>query len=120
MRVCIDLDGVIAKIEREKSYGDRTPVEEAAKSIRILKERGHYIIIHTARRMKTHKGNVGAVIADTGRETLNWLHENGIHYHEVIFGKPFADVYIDDNAIRFYSWNETMGKINELNNHPGW
>ena len=30
-------------------------------------------------------------------------------YDEIWFGKPHADVYIDDNAYRFTSWNEVDG-----------
>ncbi|CAF4227141.1 unnamed protein product, partial [Adineta steineri] len=66
---------------------------------RELHRAGHYIIIQTARRMKTHKSNVGAVIADIGRITLETLAKFDIPYDEVLFGKPYADVYVDDSAI---------------------
>jgi hypothetical protein len=39
-----------------------------------------------------------------GAITLEWLAYHGIEYDEIHFGKPFADIYIDDNALRFESW----------------
>ena len=53
----------------------------------------------TARRMKTHKGNVGAVIADVGTITFQSLERYEIPYDEVFFGKPWADIYVDDLAV---------------------
>ena len=49
--------------------------------------------------MKTHAGNVGAVVSDIGSVTLRQLDTFGIPYHEIYFGKPYADFYIDDKAI---------------------
>ena len=49
--------------------------------------------------MKTHKGNLGAVIADIGRVTLDSLEKFRIPYDDIFFGKPWADVYVDDLAV---------------------
>lgn len=110
MRICIDLDGVIAQLKNAgETYADVKPVAGAAEKIRTLKESGHHIIIFTARHMKTCAGNVGAVIARQGKTTLDWLELHEIPYDEIIFGKPWADVYIDDNAHRFSSWDLING-----------
>ena len=107
MRICIDLDGVIADFKNENdTYADVKPIEGAAKKIKALKNNGHYIIIYSARNMKTQDGNLGKVIANIGEITINWLHKNNIIYDEIYFGKPWADIYIDDNAIRFESWKK--------------
>ena len=53
----------------------------------------------TARRMRTHDGNVGAVLADVAVTTFDQLKRYDIPYHEVFFGKPYADVYVDDLAV---------------------
>jgi capsule biosynthesis phosphatase len=71
-----------------------------------LRENGHYILIYTSRRMKTLGGNIGKVLCDIGLIPLEWLRRYGIEYDEIYFGKPWADVYIDDNALRFKSWDE--------------
>ena len=49
--------------------------------------------------MRTHHGNVGAVIADIGATTIESLRRYGIPYHELCFGKPYAQFYIDDLAV---------------------
>ena len=38
--------------------------------------------------------------------TLQWLDDHGIQYDEIYFGKPWANIYIDDNAFRFNNWND--------------
>ncbi|KAL9129686.1 MAG: hypothetical protein Q9217_001928 [Psora testacea] len=80
-------------------YSTCPPIWRNIQLVRQLHEAGHHIIIQTARRMKTHKGNVGAVIADIGTITFQSLERYGIPYDEVFFGKPWADVYVDDLAV---------------------
>jgi capsule biosynthesis phosphatase len=105
MRICIDLDGVICRLKNgEQDYADLLPVPGAVEKLRALRSAGHYLIILSARHMKTCDGNVGKVIARQGATTLDWLARNGVEYDEIHFGKPFADIYIDDNALRFESW----------------
>jgi capsule biosynthesis phosphatase len=106
-RICIDLDGVICKLKgKHEGYANLQPIPGAVEKIIKLKEEGHYIIIYTARRMKTHSANVGRTIADIGKTTMDWLADHKIPYDELFFGKPWADVYIDDNALRFTSWSK--------------
>lgn len=107
MRICVDLDGVICEIRRpDQDYAEVAPIEGAAEALRSLRRQGHEIIIHTARHMRTCGGNVGAVVARQGAVTLQWLDRHGIEYDEIHFGKPYAHVYIDDNALRFTSWDQ--------------
>lgn len=113
MRICIDLDGVIADFKREgQTYADVEPIPGAIEKLTSLKESGHYIIIQTARHMKTCGANVGLVTARVGKITLDWLEKHQIPYDEIYFGKPWAQVYIDDNAYRFSSW-ENIGNSGE-------
>ena len=49
--------------------------------------------------MRTHNGNVGAVIADVGGVTIASLAKYGIPYDELSFGKPYAHIYVDDLAV---------------------
>jgi hypothetical protein len=85
--------------------GDYSTVEPIPKMISFLREihsKGHVVIIYTARRMKTHSGNVGALLKDIGPLTFKTLEDFDIPYDELIFGKPIADVYIDDKALNPY------------------
>ncbi|CAF1162552.1 unnamed protein product [Adineta steineri] len=100
MRFCFDLDNTL--VSYPTKYGDYSTVQPKAQNIQLVRElhkAGHYIIIQTARRMRTHHGNVGAVIADIGRVTLETLAQFEIPYDEIFFGKPYAHIYIDDSAI---------------------
>jgi capsule biosynthesis phosphatase len=110
MRICIDLDGVICQLRGPgQNYADLEPVPGAVEKLRQLKAAGHYLIIATARHMKTCEGNVGRVVAKQGAVTLEWLRRHGIEYDEIHFGKPHAQIYLDDNAIRFSSWEAIAG-----------
>lgn len=106
-RICIDLDGVITQLKKgDETYKDVKPVEGAIEKLKALKKAGHYIIILTARHMKTCQGNVGLVQKRIANITLQWLEKHEVPYDEIHFGKPWANIYIDDNAYRFESWSE--------------
>lgn len=87
------------------SYADVRPVEGAVEKLRALRAAGHTIVLHTARHMRTSGGNVALAVARIGRLTFEWLERYHVPYDEIHFGKPWADVYIDDNALRFQSWD---------------
>ena len=116
MRIAIDLDGTICPIKPEgMTYADLEPLPGAVERIRQLKEQGHTVIILTARHMKTCNGDVGKVIARVGKLTLDWLDRHGIPYDEVHFGKPNADLYIDDRGLRFTGWDAVTDEAIALN-----
>lgn len=99
-RFVFDLDNTLVTFPT--IAGDYTSVKPISKTInylRNLKKEGHHIIIYTARRMRTHGGNVGAIIADIGEITMNTLKKFDIPYNELFFGKPYAHFYIDDLMI---------------------
>lgn len=100
MRFVFDLDNTL--VTHPKVHGDYSTCEPKERNVQLVQElsaAGHYIIIWTARRMRTHKANVGAVIKDVGLITLNSLAKCGIPYDELHFGKPNADLYVDDLAV---------------------
>ena len=107
MRICIDIDGVVCRLRKAgQTYAELEPIPGAVERLRSLKAAGHYLIFFTARHMKTCEGNVGMVIARQGKTLLDWLARHDVAYDEIHFGKPHADVYIDDNAFRFESWDK--------------
>jgi len=115
IRICIDLDGVVCRLrEAGQTYSELEPVPGAIEKLRALKAAGHYIILSTARHMKTCEGNVGLVVARQGAVTLDWLKQHGVEYDEIHFGKPHAQIYIDDNALRFESWAAIAGDGSNL------
>jgi capsule biosynthesis phosphatase len=115
MRICIDLDGTLCRLKRPgETYDDVEPIPGAVEKVRGLKAAGHYLILFTARHMKTCDGNVGKVVARQGTGTLAWLAKHGFEFDEVHFGKPHADVYIDDNAVRFEGWEHVASDGSSL------
>lgn len=116
MRIVIDLDGTICPIkENDGKYEDLIPLSGAVERINELKQAGHYIIILTARNMATQGSNVGKVMKNIGKITLDWLEKYQISYDEIYFGKPNAHVYIDDRALRFSDWeNVSPDLLNEI------
>jgi len=99
-RFCFDLDNtLVTSPVVEGDYSTCKPIEDNIAFVRHLHSQGHYIIISTARRMRTHGGNVHSVVKDIGKVTLDQLEKLGIPYDDIQFGKPWADFYIDDLAI---------------------
>lgn len=106
MRIVVDLDGTICPIkEKGESYADLIPFEGAKEKLESLKDQGHYLIIQTARNMGTQESNLGKVMKNIGKITLDWLAHYEIPYDEIYFGKPNGQLYIDDRAFRFEGWD---------------
>lgn len=116
-RFCFDLDNTLVTYPKiPGDYASVEPIKKTVEYLRFLKEQGNYIIIYTARRMKTHKGNLGGILADVGKITLDTLERFNIPYDEIFFGKPHADFYIDDLAVNaFHQIDKTMGFIDSRN-----
>ncbi len=107
MKLCIDIDGTICELRQpDQAYADVQPLPGAVEKLTALKKAGHYLILCTARHMATCNGNVGLVVARQGKTLIDWLEKHKISYDELWFGKPHADVYIDDNAHRFTTWDK--------------
>jgi capsule biosynthesis phosphatase len=101
LRFCFDIDNTLVIMDGQYTKG--ILIEKNVNFLKMLKQQGHTIILYTARRMKTHDGNVGKVIADVGTKTIQFLEKNNIPFDEIYFGKPYADFYIDDKAINAYN-----------------
>lgn len=105
MRIVIDIDGTICETKKPRQTYDQLRVNPgAAEKIKALKAEGHYIILQTARHMKTTGGDVAKVIEKVGKITEDWLKANGIVYDEIHFGKPYNQILIDDRAFVFEGW----------------
>lgn len=83
-----------------EKYGLATPIQSIIDKVNQLHEAGNKIVLYTARRMVTHSGDVQKVINDVGSITEKWLSEHGVQYDQLVFGKIYADVYLDDKALR--------------------
>lgn len=104
MIYCFDLDDTICFPNHEYSdtqnkYRLAKPNLQIILRINQLFDEGNKIIIHTARRMITHKGDIAKIKQDVEAVTVDWLSEHKVKYSEIVWGKPYADFYIDDKAI---------------------
>lgn len=96
MRYCIDIDGTLCT-NTDGAYMSAEPFPEVIAEVNRLYGEGHQIFLQTAR---------GATTgidwrADTERQLAEW----GLKYHALYFGKPTADVYIDDKARLADEWH---------------
>lgn len=97
MIYCFDLDGTLCSSSPD-DYAKAVPWKERIGSVNELFRSGNYIKIYTAR---------GAITGVDHQELTEFqLDDWGVDYHELIMGKPFADIYIDDKGIearRFFN-----------------
>ena len=115
MRIVFDLDGVICELKKpSESYGEVKPKLDVIKLVNKLHSNGDHIIIHTGRHMRTCNGNVDEVIKKVGKITKDWLKKNNVKYDELIFGKPHADMYIDDLGLSFDSSDKLKEKMDGI------
>ncbi|PLW79483.1 capsular biosynthesis protein [Candidatus Woesearchaeota archaeon] len=102
--IVIDLDGTLCKHKcPDEDYSAILPNVEILNKLKEYKDKGFYIIIDTARNMKTHKANIGRINAITLKKIFSWLDKHEVPYDEIHTGKPWCGhngFYIDDKAIR--------------------
>jgi capsule biosynthesis phosphatase len=113
MRFCFDLDNTLVTPPSVlRDYSTVQPIYKMINLAKKLKNDGHIIIIHTARKMLSNSHNTGAAIANIAKLTIETLDKFEIPYDELIFGKPYADIYIDDKAYNQYvNTFESIGLI---------
>ena len=92
---CFDIDGTIC-INTNGAYEGAIPYPDRIKKVNALYEAGDQIILFTARGSQTG--------IDWSEITKKQLYEWGVNYHQLLFGKPHADIFIDDKAINDKDW----------------
>ncbi len=102
--IVMDIDGTICDIRKgSETYLDVNPKYEILEKLKQYKKDGFYIILYTARQMKTYQANLGRINANTGKVLFEWLEKYQVPYDEIHFGKPWCGkngFYVDDKAIR--------------------
>lgn len=88
---CFDIDGVVANLSPNNDYNLSTPNTPVIEKINRLYHANNYIVLFTARGSKTG--------IDWSEITAAQMQKWGVKYHELRFGKPAADYYIDDRLI---------------------
>ena len=93
--LCFDLDGTLCS-NTFGAYESAEPVPWAIARVNALAGAGHRIVILTAR------GSATGI--DWRERTRAQLEEWDVNYAELVFGKPSADVYVDDRAVHADAW----------------
>jgi hypothetical protein len=99
MQIIIDMDGTICSEEKTYSRSLAIPLEGAVKNINDLYNKGHTILIYSARSWQEFE------------MTTDWLNRYKVKYHQLILGKPIGDVWIDDRALNFGNWETVRAEL---------
>jgi len=95
MIYCFDIDGTLCT-NTNGEYEKAEPYPDIIARVNALYRSGHRIVLNTAR---------GSTTGMDWRElTQDQLRSWGVTYHELLLGKPAADIYIDDKAMDVRAW----------------
>lgn len=97
--VVFDFDGTICTSVPDRQYHTIQPRREVIERLNWLHDVGFRIVIFTGRGMITYGGDVEKIEERWRAEIEGWLADNGVMYDELRFGKPSADLYVDDKGI---------------------
>ena len=102
--IVMDIDGTLCEHKTaDKEYIDLIPNQDVLSKLIEYKNKHFHIILCTSRQMKTYKGNIGKINANTAKILFQWLDKFNVPYDEIHFGKPWCGrggFYVDDKAIR--------------------
>ena len=104
MRYCIDIDNTICTPTVGRDYHKAEPWTDRIDKVNKLYDDGDYIIYFTARamgRFSEEKHQIAQAKASSVlfELTQKQLDQWGAKYHELIMGKPHADLFIDDKGM---------------------
>ena len=100
-KICFDIDQVICRTNSKRNYSKSIPIKKNIKLINEIYDKGHNVILYTARYMGRCNGDIGEVKKRIKPLTLKQLKKWGVKYHKIYFGKPSFDLFIDDKSLFF-------------------
>lgn len=100
LSIAIDIDGTLCPQPMDSSeYATLELFPGCKETISTLKNLGVRIIIWTAR------------TEEWRAITEYWLNDKGIPFDELVMGKPNAQLYIDDKALKFTTWSDIIARL---------
>lgn len=96
MVIYIDIDDTICHSPNKPDYTSSTPITENIEKANRLYEQGNLIVYWTAR------GSATGI--DWTEVTKKQLKDWGVKYHDLKFGKPNYDLFIDDKNLNTLEW----------------
>jgi hypothetical protein len=112
--IAVDFDRVLFTHESWQGHfhvGD--PIPGAIEALNQFHEMGFKIMIWTTRAQK----DIIANACNNAKIPYDYINENPNQPPEINPSKPVADYYIDDRAVTFRSWPETVMEIKHRENH---
>ena len=96
MVIYIDIDETICNSPDKPNYTNSTPIVVNIEKANKLYDEGNTSVYWTARGTQT-----GIDWTDvTKKQFSDW----GVKYHDLKFGKPYYDLFIDDKNINTLNW----------------
>jgi hypothetical protein len=96
MVIYIDIDETICNSPDKPNYTNSTPIVVNIEKANKLYDEGNTIVYWIARGTQT-----GIDWTDvTKKQFSDW----GVKYHDLKFGKPYYDLFIDDKNINTLNW----------------
>jgi hypothetical protein len=96
MIIYIDIDETICNSPENRDYTKAVPIEENITKANQLYDQGHTVVYWTARGTVTGQ--------DWSDVTKTQFNEWGVKYHDLKFGKPYYDLFIDDKNMNTEDW----------------
>lgn len=103
LKIVIDLDGTLTENAPGIPYPDKPVNLAVVERLREYRSLGYHITVFTARNMRTYKGDIDLIRANTLPIIEDWLAKHEVPHDEILIGKPwcgFEGFYVDDRALR--------------------
>lgn len=97
LRIAFDIDGTLCT-DYDGSYENAKPHQNMIDIVNRLYDKGHYIVVQTARGMGRGESVPGRACTRMYRFTQDQLDSWGVKYHELHLGKLHMDLFVDDKA----------------------
>jgi hypothetical protein len=115
MKIVCDIDGVLCD-EEDPVVSQRNPYMDRIAILNGMVDRGYTLDIYTSRGMKS--SNNDPIMSDrkyrmvTEQQLSFW----GVKYTNLFFGKPNADIYIDNKNVTMSDFFDMLGNAGSNSN----
>ena len=97
MVIYIYIDETICTTQDDRDYTKSKPIMKNIEKANSMYDQGHTIVYWTAR------GTVTGL--DWAETTASQFESWGVKYHDLKFGKPYYDLFIDDKNMNTRDWD---------------
>lgn len=102
----VDVDDTLCFAEG-RDYENARPNQPLIAKLAAMRRDGWKVILFTARGQISCQGDLPLILRTVKPILVEWLERHGVQYDDLLFGKPYADLYIDDKGMTpedFLEW----------------